>query len=339
MRTLQATWPGGRGSQPSVRAALRSALDSMGGDELDLPFVLIYDTTSWPTATLLGSAGVAAGAAVAPDALDAREADPVWPLAEVIRTRAPVHVTDFPPRFREMFGAVSVGAYPEVPSGAILLPISAPGASGPLAIVIAGVSARLPMNEAAYRSFYDLLSAAVTTAVAGAQAYEDAQKRVETLAALDRAKTAFFSNVSHEFRTPLTLMLGPTEDALASPSQTLAGADLQAVHRNGLRLLKLVNGLLDFSRIEAGRSAGRVRGHRPGCAGQADLASAFRSAVERAGAHVRDRLRVDGSGGLRRPRPLGEGRLQPAVERALKSHARGEAESRWSWNAKAISRG
>ncbi|MFL5305919.1 MAG: ATP-binding protein [Polyangia bacterium] len=272
---------GRSGKSFSVRAALRSALDSMGADDLDLPFVLVYDTASWPTATLLGSAGVAAGAGVAPDALDAREADPVWPLAEVIRTRAAVHVTDFPPKFREMFGDMSVGPYPDLPSGAILLPISAPGASGPLAVVVAGVSARLPMNEA-YRSFYDLLAAAVTTAVAGAQAYEDAQRRVETLAALDRAKTAFFSNVSHEFRTPLTLMLGPTEDALASPSQTLAGADLEAVHRNGLRLLKLVNGLLDFSRIEAGRAQALYVATDLGAL-TADLASAFRSAVERAG--------------------------------------------------------
>ncbi|MES1208598.1 MAG: ATP-binding protein, partial [Pseudomonadota bacterium] len=206
-----------------------------------------------------------------------REGAPVWPLGEVIRTGAPVHVTSLVGRFGEM----PLGPYPEAPSGAMLLPISAPGAAGPLAIVVAGISARLPMNEA-YRSFYDLLAAAVTTAVAGAQAYEDAQRRVEALAALDRAKTAFFSNVSHEFRTPLTLMLGPTEDALASPSRSLSGPDLEAVHRNGLRLLKLVNGLLDFSRVEAGRAQAVYVATDLGTL-TADLASAFRSAVERAG--------------------------------------------------------
>ncbi|HVY38140.1 MAG TPA: ATP-binding protein [Polyangia bacterium] len=272
---------GRTGKSPSVRAALRSALESMGSDELDLPFVLVYETAAWPTATLLGSAGVVAGSAVAPDAVDAREPAPPWPLAEAIRTRAPVHVTDLPAKLGERFGEASRGPYPEVPAGAMLLPISAPGATGPLAVVVAGISARLPLNEA-YRSFYDLLAAAVTTAIAGAQAYEDAQKRVEALAALDRAKTAFFSNVSHEFRTPLTLMLGPTEDALASPAQALTGADLEAVHRNGLRLLKLVNGLLDFSRIEAGRAQAVYVATDLGAL-TADLASAFRSAVERAG--------------------------------------------------------
>ncbi|MES1210102.1 MAG: HAMP domain-containing sensor histidine kinase, partial [Pseudomonadota bacterium] len=276
---------GRTGKSLSVRAALRSALEAMSSDELDLPFVLVYDTESWPTATLVGSAGVTAGSAVAPDALDAREGAPVWPLADVIRTGAPVHVADLAAKFGassgQMFGGSAPGPYPEVPSGAMLLPISAPGAPGPLAIVIAGISARLPMTEA-YRNFYDLLAAAVTTAVTGAQAYEDAQRRVEALAALDRAKTTFFSNVSHEFRTPLTLMLGPTEDALASPSRTLSGADLEAVHRNGLRLLKLVNGLLDFSRIEAGRAQALYVATDLGTL-TADLASAFRSAVERAG--------------------------------------------------------
>ncbi len=268
---------GRTGKLLSVPAALRSALESMGGDELDLPFVLIYETTSWPTATLLGSAGLAAGSAAAPDAVDAREADPVWPLGDVIRTGGPVAVTDLAARF----AGASVGPYPEVPAGAILLPISPPGAPGPVAIVVAGISSRLPMNEA-YRNFFDLLAAAVTTAVTGAQVYEDAQKRVETLAALDRAKTAFFSNVSHEFRTPLTLILGPTEDALASQSGALAGADLEAVHRNGLRLLKLVNGLLEFSRIEAGRAQAVYVPTDLGTL-TADLASAFRSAVEGAG--------------------------------------------------------
>jgi signal transduction histidine kinase len=72
------------------------------------------------------------------------------------------------------------------------------------------------------------------------------------LGELDSAKTAFFSNVSHEFRTPLTLILGPVERALESPEATLRGEDLTALYRNALRLLRLVNSLLDFSRIESG---------------------------------------------------------------------------------------
>jgi len=73
------------------------------------------------------------------------------------------------------------------------------------------------------------------------------------LGELDATKTAFFSNVSHEFRTPLTLIMGPVQDALESPQRALAGEDLLAVHRNAGRLMRLVNSLLDFSRIEAGR--------------------------------------------------------------------------------------
>ncbi|MDO3379463.1 ATP-binding protein [Geoalkalibacter halelectricus] len=114
---------------------------------------------------------------------------------------------------------------------------------------------------------------------------EQAQELVrvaEKLAELDRAKTAFFANVSHEFRTPLTLMIGPTEEALNSPQRTLAGEDLATVHRNALRLLKLVNTLLDFARIEAGRIDAN---YQPTDLSRltADLASVFRSAVEKAG--------------------------------------------------------
>src|SRR5262249_27023882 len=87
-------------------------------------------------------------------------------------------------------------------------------------------------------------------AIAGAQAYEHERARAEALAEIDRAKTAFFSNVSHEFRTPLTLMLGPVEDALADvQTPTATRGRLEVAHRNALRLLKLVNSLLDFSRI------------------------------------------------------------------------------------------
>jgi signal transduction histidine kinase len=105
------------------------------------------------------------------------------------------------------------------------------------------------------------------------------------LAELDSAKTAFFSNVSHEFRTPLTLMLGPLEDSLADTPDPLAAeqrARLTMVHGNALRLLKLVNALLDFSRLESGR----LRAHyAPLDIGTftADLAGMFESAAARAG--------------------------------------------------------
>ena len=100
---------------------------------------------------------------------------------------------------------------------------------------------------------------------------------------LDHAKTAFFSNVSHEFRTPLTLMIGNLEDALAGKALPEdERVQLDVAHRNSLRLLKLVNSLLDFSRIEAGRAQAT---YQPTdiAALTAELASNFRSACDRAG--------------------------------------------------------
>jgi signal transduction histidine kinase len=101
------------------------------------------------------------------------------------------------------------------------------------------------------------------------------------LEGLDHAKTAFFSNVSHEFRTPLTLILGPIDHALNGGS-SLSVDELRAVHRNAVRLLRLVNDLLDFSRIAAG---GLQLSFAPTELGTftAGLAGAFQSLVEDAG--------------------------------------------------------
>ncbi len=106
----------------------------------------------------------------------------------------------------------------------------------------------------------------------------------EELAQLDKLKTQFFANISHEFRTPLTLMMGPLDDTLADPAGLSAAnrERLELARRNSVRLLKLVNTLLDFSRIEAGRM---TASYEPTdlCALTTELASVFRSAVERAG--------------------------------------------------------
>ncbi|KXU83409.1 hypothetical protein CI15_30455 [Paraburkholderia monticola] len=149
-------------------------------------------------------------------------------------------------------------------------------------VLVVGISAYI-RPDAAYVSFLELVASQVASAVTSAHAYEEERRRAEALAQIDRAKTAFFSNVSHEFRTPLTLMLGPLADALASvgvPAPVLTQLDV--AQRNAQRLLKLVNSLLDFARIEAGRAEAS---YAPVdlAALTRDLASSFRSALERAG--------------------------------------------------------
>ena len=164
------------------------------------------------------------------------------------------------------------------------LPVGSSGPGGRSARFVVGVNPRRPFDHE-YRSFLDLVGDQVATALANARAYEEERQRAEALAELDRAKTMFFSNVSHEFRTPLTLMLGPLEHLLAevdgplTPAQKNDGVILQ---RNARRLLKLVNALLEFSRIEAGRTQARYAATDLGAVTR-ELASAFHSAIEHAG--------------------------------------------------------
>jgi len=163
------------------------------------------------------------------------------------------------------------------------LSIFSPGAEAPTGRLVVGLNPRRPYDDQ-YRGFLELVASQLGTALANARAYEEERKRAEALAEIDRAKTAFFSNVSHEFRTPLTLILGPVEDMLTD-NAAISSRDrerIDLVHRNSLRLLKLVNTLLDFSRIEAGRVQA-VFQSTDLAALTTDLVSAFRSAIERAG--------------------------------------------------------
>jgi signal transduction histidine kinase/HPt (histidine-containing phosphotransfer) domain-containing protein len=249
---------------------------------LDVPFALFYlFDEDGRSARLMTQTGVAAGTSASPIAidLDSRDATP-WPIAAVARSGQAQQVDDV----AALLAGMSVGPYEELPKTAFALPINLPGHDKPAGVMIAGVSARLRINEP-YRGFLDLVVAAVSTALANARAHEDERRNAEALAEIDRAKTAFFSNVSHEFRTPLSLMLGPLEDELNERDQPLPIARrerIETAHRNSLRLLKLVNGLLDFSRIEAGRVQALYESTDLATL-TAELASSFRSAVERGG--------------------------------------------------------
>ncbi len=277
---------GRTGKAHSVAEAFALIAEAVSEYDLDLPFVLLYQLDDHgKQARLAASVGVARGTSASPLVIDLNtDATPSpWPFSEIMRSGAPVLVEGL----SDTFGLLTCGPYPEPPVAALVVPIMAPGAHGPLGVIVAGVSTRLRLDEA-YRDFLDLVGGAVTAAVVNARAYEVERSRAEALAELDRAKTAFFSNVSHEFRTPLTLMLGPVEDSLADDADPLSPRQRdrqELIQRSTLRLLKLVNTLLDFSRIEAGRVEAS---YQPTdlAALTADLASMFRSAVEKAGLHL-----------------------------------------------------
>jgi PAS domain S-box-containing protein len=184
-------------------------------------------------------------------------------------------------RFGESFPS---GAWDRAPQQAALIPIPARGETGRQGVLVAGLNPFRQFDDT-YRSFLTLTAGEIAASLANAQAYEDERRRAEALAEIDRAKTLFFSNISHEFRTPLTLMLSPLEELLAKSADKVLlenRALIEVAHRNSLRLLKLVNSLLDFSRIEAGR-AQAIYEPTDLAKFTSEVASNFRSACERAG--------------------------------------------------------
>jgi len=256
------------------------AAAALGAGAADVPFSALYLVEAAARgARLAGVSGLVAGGPAAPASVTlVDDAAASWPLAKVWRSGQLEIVTGLPERFGITFPG---GAWPEPASAALVAPVFTGTTDRPAGFLIIGVSPRRAVDEE-YRQFAERAASHVATSIASTTAYETECRRAEALAALDREKTAFFSSISHEFRTPLTLILGPIEDALTSPERVLAGESLEAVHRNALRLLKLVNALLDFSRIEAGRAKAS---HEPTDLSRltAELASAFRSAIERAG--------------------------------------------------------
>jgi len=182
----------------------------------------------------------------------------------------------------ELAGKMPSGAWARPSEKAIAVPIIPTGMKDPFGVLTIGLNPYRLFDEK-YESFFQLVADQIATSLADVNALEEERRRAEALAEIDRAKTTFFSNISHELRTPLTLMLAPIEDSLQDAE--ISGENrrrLDIAHRNARRLLKLVNTLLDFSRIEAGRMNAKFQ---PVNLSEYthDLASTFRAAIEKAG--------------------------------------------------------
>ncbi|TPG28111.1 response regulator [Mycobacterium hodleri] len=266
---------------PSEEQTLRFAAERLGRNPRDLPFALIYLFTEDGGARLAASSGLPAGHPAAQPVIDVEATtsatSAVWPLDRALSgQRTVVALTGAP------FTDLPSGVWPTPPAQALLVPLVQQGVA-PYGFVVAGLNPYRALDED-YHGFVTLIAAHVAAEIGSARSYRTAQRRSAELAELDRAKTAFFTNISHEFRTPLTLMLGPVADILGTGDgiDEPTRHELEVVHRNGLRLTKLVNTLLDFTRIEADRMQAH---YQPVdlAAVTAELASGFRSAVARAG--------------------------------------------------------
>ncbi|MRK02672.1 SpoIIE family protein phosphatase [Aeromicrobium sp. S22] len=228
--------------------AIAAAGEQVLADPLSLPFGLVYvrdpELGRFVRAEV---AGADDDHPLAPRVIDVDDPAPLWPVEDVLAGRQVlVDLTSLP-------HAAPRGPWDDPPTRALVVPLAGAASSQPYGFFVAGLSPYRPV-DAAYTGFVELFAGQLAASITAARTFAGEKRRAEALARLDEAKTDFFTNVSHEFRTPLTLLLGPAADALADPA--LPTDDPQRVrfdivHRNGQRLLQLVNNLLDFARLEA----------------------------------------------------------------------------------------
>ena len=255
--------------------ASQSLLLVLAENRIDLPFSAIYlfDENRLQARRCAVSGGLSER--IAPEVVTR---DSEWPpVAAILDGKFAAVDLDFLPRDQR-----PLGFWGHRVNQLAAIPLNLPGADLPTGFLIVTIQPAKRLDEA-YTSFLLLVADHISVAISEAEAFEQERKRAEALAEIDRAKTIFFSNISHEFRTPLALMSGPIQELLADDKlRPEVRERLELAERNSLRLQKLVNNLLDFSRIEAGRVQAIFEPLDLVALTQ-DLVSSFRSAFEKAG--------------------------------------------------------
>ncbi|MBW0011630.1 SpoIIE family protein phosphatase [Mycobacterium sp.] len=224
-----------------------AALQSLAHNRTDLPFAAVFAVDpAQDGAKLICSMGLSDPSVLRP---------PQDELLKAVRTNNPVPLLDVPRPWAQaaLGGANPVGDQP--PEKAAAMPIQLGDDGSAAAVLLGGVTPYRSLDDE-FLGFLGLVAAQISRAVSDALAYQAQRRRAEALAALDKAKSEFFANVSHEFRTPLTLIAGPAQDSLLDAQEPLGPAQrerVEVIRRNAGRLRRLVDDLLDFATIEAGK--------------------------------------------------------------------------------------
>ena len=206
-----------------------------------------------------------------------------WPFRKMAEEKTVIGIPDLSP---DILKGLHVQGWPELPKEAVAVPIMGgrdyAGKDVMMGMLVLGINPRRGFDET-YKTFANMCGRQIASAITMVKNIQEEAMRAEELAALNRDRTSFFSSVSHELRTPLTLILGPLDECLDDPSlsQQHKGR-LDLVRRNARRLLRLVNSILDFSKVEAGKMGAAFRETNLKQY-TADLASLFRGAIEKGG--------------------------------------------------------
>jgi signal transduction histidine kinase len=288
---------------------LEASAAQLGGNLRSLPFVCIYTFDRERRAVLNATTGVHPGEPVAPVAIELSEARQAWPASELASGEHDWLMVD---DLQSRFGSVPAGARDTPPVQAVVVPL--PGATGasPVGFIAVGVNKHRPVDDV-YRGFIGTIAQRLGAGVTNARSFAAERERSEQLAELNRAKTAFFSNVSHEFRTPADAHVGAAgrrpprpDDARcqggrAGPPQRSAPAE---AGQHAARLLQARGGTA-ADPLRAGRRGDADRGARR------DVPRRLRACRS----EPRDRLRAAARAGLPGSRPVGAGRAEPALQR------------------------
>ena len=263
----------------TVDEAVQATVQACGDGHPDLPFLAIYVDEDSGATRLRGASPQVMG--LLPATLDRLTATPDVddPASHIDDPGSKIQVADdlgtAVPELPSVFGE-------DCPERALVIALTDAGPESLGGFLVVGLNPRRPLDDQ-YRGFCLLLADQVSSAFATASSYEQERRRADVLAELDQAKTAFLTNVSHEFRTPLTLLVGPLDDAIADTrGESVQFERLETARRNASRLLRLVNSLLEFSRVEAGRAEASLVTVDLGAL-TAQIASSFAGLCERAG--------------------------------------------------------
>lgn len=262
----------------SDRDVFASTMEAIRKNQYDFPFAVLYEL-SGDRAVVVSSTDFGNHAKIVPREINISDTST---LAQKFAMAISSKNVEILPDIQNIFGQTPKGVWQSLPEQAMILPIAQRGQKDPFGVLFVGANPYQLLNSK-YLGFFNLVIDQIATSLVNVRAQEEERKRLEALAEIDKAKTTFFSNISHEFRTPLTLLLGPIEDLLNDPSlDNEKKMKTEVAYRNAHRMQKLVNLLLDFSKIEAGRMEAKFTPVDI-VSLTVDLASNFRSAVEKAG--------------------------------------------------------